>query len=61
MPELLVKLLAARSSSVFCCRQGFDEISAVDLRKEAGSIPEKTHLYWLSAQDRVGGMPWASC
>eukprot|EP00891_Asterochloris_glomerata_P004170 jgi/Astpho2/4170/Aster-05137 len=34
-------------------REGFEEISAVDLRKEAISIPEETHLYWLSAQDRL--------
>ena len=33
----------------------------MDLRKEAKSIPEDTHLYWLSAQDRVGGVPWAGC
>ena len=33
----------------------------MDVRKEANSIPETTHLYWLSAQDRVGVTPWASC
>ena len=33
----------------------------MDPHKEAKSIPEQTHFYWISAEHRVGFMPCASC